>query len=147
MRTLSKDPFPGFCFNEDCFVSHTFEWKNGVKTDLGALPGGASSASNWITPNGLIVGLSENGKIDPLVPGFPEVRATLWRDRAVIDLGTLPEGGFESIASAANNRGQVVGLATNRSDRGFFGSSMWREPDTRLSLGGQRPRDRLELLG
>jgi hypothetical protein len=64
--TASADPFPNFCFNEDCFVSHTFVWKNGAQTDLGALPGGASSGSNWISANGLIAGLSENGEMDRL---------------------------------------------------------------------------------
>lgn len=111
--TALADPFPNFCFHDDCFVSHTFEWKNGVKRDLGALPGGASSDSGWISANGLIAGLSQNGEIDPLVPGLPEVHAALWRNGGVTDLGTLPEGGFESIASAVNSLGQVAGLAIN----------------------------------
>lgn len=133
--TPAPDPFPEFCLSEECFVVHTFEWKNGVKTDLGVLPGGAGSESNWVTDNGLIAGLSENGEIDPLIPGFPEIRATLWRDGDVVDLGTLPEGGFESIANAANNRGQVVGFATNTTDdaNSMFGSGfqtrafLWEE--------------------
>jgi probable HAF family extracellular repeat protein len=111
--TSTPDPFPGFCFNEDCFVSHTFERKNGHKTDLGALPGGASSAGNWISANGLIAGFSQNGETDPLIAGLPEVHAALWRNGGITDLGTLPEGGFESIAAAVNSRGQVVGLALN----------------------------------
>jgi probable HAF family extracellular repeat protein len=110
--TPTPDPFPAFCFNPDCFVSHAFQTQNGVLTDLGALPGGASSASTWISANGLIAGLSENGLIDPLVAGFPEVRAVLWRDGAIVDLGTL-EGGYESVANSVNNRSQVVGIATN----------------------------------
>ena len=111
--TALADPFPNFCFHDDCFVSHTFEWKNGVKRDLGTLPGGASSDSEWISANGLIAGLSQNGEIDPLVPGLPEVHAALWGNGGVTDLGTLPEGGFESIASAVNSQGQVAGLAIN----------------------------------
>ena len=109
----TADPFPNSCFNEDCFVSHTFEWKNGHKTDLDALPGGASSAGNWISANGLIAGFSQNGEVDPLIPGLPEVHAALWRNGGITDLGTLPEGGFESIAATVNSRGQVVGLAIN----------------------------------
>jgi len=111
--TPVSDPYPDFCFDDDCFVSHAVQWRNGVRTDLGALPGGASSASDWVSGNGLIAGLSENGELDPLIPGLPEVRAVLWRGGAITDLGTLPEGGFESIANAVNSDAQVVGLALN----------------------------------
>jgi len=110
--TSAPDPFPLFCFNGDCFVSHAFQRRNGVMTDLGVLPGGASSASAWISANGLIVGWSENGLIDPLFPGFPELRAVLWKNGEIKDLGTL-EGGNESVASAVNSLGQVVGAAAN----------------------------------
>ena len=112
-ETSTPDPFPAFCFSDDCVIAHTFVWKNGAKLDMGALPGGASSAGNWISTNGLIAGLSQNGETDPLIPGVPEVRATLWAHGRIIDLGILPEGGFESIANAVNSKGQVVGLATN----------------------------------
>jgi probable HAF family extracellular repeat protein len=57
--------------------------------------------------------VSENGEIDPLIPGLPELRAVLWRDGRVTDLGTLPSGGYESFATAVNRRGQVVGEALN----------------------------------
>jgi probable HAF family extracellular repeat protein len=36
-----------------------------------------------------------------------------------LDLGTLPEGSFENIANAVNNRGQVVGLAVNTTPDSF----------------------------
>jgi probable HAF family extracellular repeat protein len=81
-------------------------------TDLGALPGGGSSQAEWITANGLIAGISQNGQTDPLIPGFPEFRAVLWQNGGITDLGTL-EGGYESLAFAVNNRGQVVGPALN----------------------------------
>ena len=84
---------------------------NGVITDLGALPGVNSSAPVWISDNGLIAGISENGLIDPLT-GFPQLRAVLWnRSRSIVDLGTL--GGNSSMGLAANSRGQVVGVALN----------------------------------
>ncbi len=110
--TTTPDPLAPDCF-EDCFVSHVFQWQNGVATDLGALPGGGSSASTWITPNGLIAGLSETGEFDPLFPGFPEEHAVLWQKGSIIDLGTLPAGGYESEANAVNSQGQVVGAALN----------------------------------
>jgi probable HAF family extracellular repeat protein len=110
--TATPDP-DGF-FNGDFFVAHAFAWQNGVTTDLGALgavPGNNVSNASWISETGLIAGFSENDVIDPLVPGFPEIRATLWKDDQIIDLGTL--GGNESFANAVNNRGQVIGWALN----------------------------------
>src|SRR5437870_4595934 len=106
------DPFAPLCFNEDCFVSHAFKWQKGVLMDLVALSGGASSLSTWISPNGLIAGISQNGETDPLNPSFSEVRAVLMKNGQITNLGTLP-GGYESWANAVNTRAQVVGLATN----------------------------------
>jgi probable HAF family extracellular repeat protein len=77
---------------------------------LGALPGGNNSGATHISGNGLIVGASENGTIDPLT-GWPEVQAVLWRNGPITNLGTL--GGNESFSIAVNNRGQVVGQAAN----------------------------------
>ena len=109
-NTSTQDPF---CFiAPNCFVTHAFRAENGVITDLGVLDGGTDSQAVWISANGLIAGLSQNGEFDPLAPGFPEVRGVLWRNGEIVDLGTL-DGGFESLANAVNNRGQVVGLALN----------------------------------
>ncbi len=44
--------------------------------------------------------------------GLPELRAVLWQQGGITDLGTL-EGGYQSYASAVNSRGQVVGAALN----------------------------------
>jgi len=110
--TTTPDPLAPDCF-EDCFVSHVFQWQNGVASDLGALPGGGSSASTWITPNGLIAGLSETGELDPLFPALPVLHAVLWKNGTITDLGTLPEGGNQSVANSVNSRGQVAGVALN----------------------------------
>jgi len=112
LGTPFADPYDPNCLNFDCFVWHGVVGKtNGVVTDLGALPGVNSSAPVWITDNGLIAGLSENGLIDPLTD-FPQLRAVLWnQDRRILDLGTL--GGNSSMGLAANSRGQVVGVALN----------------------------------
>ena len=124
--TPVPDPFPDFCFVGDCSVTHAFRWVNGAKEDLGVLQDGVSSDATWIAENGLIAGDSENGEIDPLIPGFPEIRAVLWNGGEMIDLGTL-EGGYESIASSVNSHGQVVGLALN----GIT------DPDSMVGLGYQ----------
>lgn len=103
---------PEFCFNPgDGFFSHAFRWRNGNLTDLGTLPKGNSSQASWISANGLIAGYSDNGQFDPLVFGFRQARAVLWREGQANDLGTL--GGNESAAYAVNRRGQVVGAALN----------------------------------
>ena len=109
--TSLPDPFPGFCYLPECFVAHSFQWNNGVLTDLGALPGGGSSAAFWINEKGWITGNSENGETDPLIPGLPELRAVLWKNGEIKDLGTL--GGASSFAQAINDRGQITGLALN----------------------------------
>jgi probable HAF family extracellular repeat protein len=111
--TSVPDPFPNLCF-WDCVVAHAFQaGSDGGLTDLGALPGGGSSAPLWISANGLIAGVSENGETDPLYAGLPEFRAVLWQHGKITDLGTLPEGGYESEANAVNSAGQVVGAALN----------------------------------
>ena len=110
--TSVPDPFPDICFT-DCNVAHAFEaGADGTLHDLGALPGG-SSASTWISADGLIAGVAENGELDPLYPGLPQLRAVLWQRGAITDLGTLPGGGFQSAARSVNDFGQVVGAALN----------------------------------
>jgi len=94
----------------DPLIFHTLRWKNGKRTDLGALPGGNNSCATHISGNGLVVAASENGALDPLT-GWPEVQAVLWKNGQVINLGTL--GGNENFPLAVNNRGQVVGQAAN----------------------------------
>jgi probable HAF family extracellular repeat protein len=123
--TSTVDPnFPN-CFNLDCYVSHAFQSRDGVLTDLGALPGGGSSSAGWINARGLAIGLSQNGVIDPLTGG-PEVRAVLWEDGHITGLGTL--GGNESASIGANDRGQVIGVALNAipDPFSFFGATQAR---------------------
>jgi probable HAF family extracellular repeat protein len=86
--------------------------RDGAVTELDVLPGGMNSQTIWISRSGLIAGFSENGLIDPLT-GLPQGRAVLWtKDGQVNDLGTVP-GGNESLATAVNSRGQVVGFSNN----------------------------------
>ena len=87
--TSSPDPFPDFCFDEDCFLAHAFLAQSDLKVDLGALPGGGSSQANWISSNGLIAGTSQNGETDPLLPMFPELRAVLWTRQGLLAIHLL----------------------------------------------------------
>jgi hypothetical protein len=92
--TSIPDPnYPNSClFCSNPFIQHAFQWKSGVQTDLGALPGVNSSFATWISGNGLVAGYSENSLIDPLL-SVPELHAVLWKKGQIIDLGTL-EGGL-----------------------------------------------------
>jgi probable HAF family extracellular repeat protein len=92
-------------------VFHAFKWSGGVLKDLGALPGElTNSVATSINAEGSVVGHSENGKIDPLT-GTRELRAVLWKDGKVRNLGTF--GGNQSLVGDINDHGQIVGYALN----------------------------------
>ncbi len=110
--TNTADPFSPNCWY-DCFVDHALKFENGILIDLGALPGNSgnnSSASFGLNDSGLVVGVSENGSIDPAT-GYPEYHAVVWRHGVLSDLGTF--GGTVSQAFAVNSQGHVVGVAAN----------------------------------
>ncbi len=119
--TTTPDPFAPLCFNPDCFVSHTFQWRNGEMTDLGALPGGGSSASLWINNNASIVGYSQNGQVESSVRSAGDAGCSLgsWDDHR---LGNIR--GNESYSTALNNRGDIVGAATNTIPDPIFGTQL-----------------------
>jgi probable HAF family extracellular repeat protein len=133
---------PSGCYNSDCRVSHAFRWSRGNLHDLGALPAGSSSQSDWISRNGRwIAGFSTNGKIDPVVK-FYALIAVVWKDGRLRKIGTL--GGSQSASYAANNSGEVVGLALNKTPDSFSGlgtqtrAFLWRKGRIRDlgTLGG-----------
>jgi probable HAF family extracellular repeat protein len=93
------------------FVPAGFQWHNGVLMKLPSLGGAANcSGPAWVNDFGEAAGESEISEIDPIV-GIKEIRSVVWRNGQIRDLGTL--GGVHSAATAINNRGQIVGFATN----------------------------------
>lgn len=95
----------------DPSLVHSFEWRDGHLTDLGALPGNNSSAVFEVNGSGTGVGMSETPVTDPYT-GWPADNAVMFKNGRVINLGTLP-GGYESQANDINNLGQVSGFASN----------------------------------
>jgi probable HAF family extracellular repeat protein len=111
-ETALADPnFPNVCLFCGPNIFHALQYHDGVRTDLGALPGTNSSLANWVSGSGIVAGWSENSAIDPLL-GLPEIEAVIWKHGQVMALGTL-EGGYESVSLAVNNRGQVAGVSSN----------------------------------
>lgn len=108
---IADTPFPDPYCVFDCWVNHGFVWKNGTRTELRSLPGGASNFPVWINNDGLTAGASQNGVIDPLT-AFPEYRAVLWSSSGrITELATL--GGNQSAANAIGDHDEVVGGALN----------------------------------
>jgi probable HAF family extracellular repeat protein len=92
-------------------VFHAFKWSHGALRDLGALPGElTNSVATSMNAEGIVIGHSENGEIDPLT-GTRELRAVLWRDGRIRSLGTF--GGNQSLVGDINDHGQIVGYALN----------------------------------
>ena len=69
----TPDPNAAFgCGNPECLQVHAFRWKDGVMTDLGALPGNNDSAAGSINSRGWITGQSTSSVIDP-IQGIPAI--------------------------------------------------------------------------
>jgi len=111
-----------------CYYEHAFNWRKGVLTDLGTLPGENNSFAASINSRGAVFGVSENGLPDP-VYGVRAFVTTIWKDGEVRDLGTLG-GGLSWPGLSINDRGQAVGAATNADpDPEGFGPAIVFGPD------------------
>jgi len=110
-------------------ISHAALWVNGEDPiDLGALGGpDSNSAVAWPvkSSNGLIVGISDTADDNPLgeafscwpffapfTPNGKICKGFRWEKGVMTPLPPFP-GGYDSYATAANNRGQIVGWAEN----------------------------------
>jgi probable HAF family extracellular repeat protein len=91
-------------------VNVAVAWKTSVPLNLGALPGGYNSFAQAISADGVAVGTSETGEIDPRL-GVIESHPTVWVFGHPVDIGTF--GGGEGLANEANDFGQVTGFAQN----------------------------------
>jgi probable HAF family extracellular repeat protein len=109
-ETELPDPFPSACFNPDCLVREPLLWSAGLRVHLPSLRPGYSGGPISVNDFGVAVGFAENGEIDPLI-GAPKLKAALWMDGKVFDLGTL--GGNGASANAVTDDGLIFGGALN----------------------------------
>jgi probable HAF family extracellular repeat protein len=132
-------------------VNHALLRESRQISDIGALSPSDQNCSNalGINDKGEIAGQSENGVIDPLL-GLIEVRAVVWKDGKIIDLGTF--GGNHSAAGSINSQGQVAGFALNAipdpySIYGFFFLGSTNSTQTRGFLWQNGKKRDLGTLG
>jgi probable HAF family extracellular repeat protein len=107
-ETNIPDPFAPNCGSPNCKVMNSFEWRQGVRTRLRGLVPGADTNAFSVNERGTVAGDSTDNSIDP-VSGLPAIKATIWRDGRVVNLGTL--GGLASGALAISGNDQVTGWA------------------------------------
>jgi len=104
--TPTPDPYCGF--QGSCNAGDALQFQNGVTTDLGKLTGGIDSQVNWISANGLMTGVGDNGQPDPLSGGtLPQIHGMFWENGHLTDMGTLPGGGYIAFPTTVNDRGEV----------------------------------------
>ena len=102
-------------------ASHAFLWQTGTMTDLGTL--GGRPANKTSGPQTEAVGINDRGQIAGMSWTKQGVRhAFRWENGEMRDLGSLGAG--PSIATAINNRGDVVGWS--RTERGTH-AFLWRD--------------------
>jgi len=93
--------------------AHAFLYRNGTRTDFGALPGGDYSTAMGVNNNGEVVGYSEIGQSGSCTPNRvnpPINHAFFTLNGKITDLGNLPNStNCSSWARAINDTGEIVG--------------------------------------
>src|SRR2546421_3916985 len=125
---------------------HPVLWTDGAIQDLGVLRAGGDTPycydpiyhPDGFCSDGTATDISERGDVVGYVTDTTHfVRAFLWSDGQIRDLGVLP--GMNAYAIASNERGQVAGFGGGRVAAWEGGEGfLWRDGEVQLlgSLGG-----------
>jgi probable HAF family extracellular repeat protein len=112
--------------------SHAWLYSNGKMTelpDLSSYDQGGDSSAGGINNNHQIVGSSYDAN--------GNVRAVLWQNGTITDLGTL--GGPSAAANAINNLGQIVGTAATSTGEADFLDSNGTMTNGATNTNGSQP--------
>ena len=147
LQTATSNPTA--CFNIPN-ISLGFEYNNGSVNKLASLAGPRfCSDADSINDYGEVEGISEINAVDPVI-GFNEVRAVVWSNGHIANLGTL--GGNDSWSFGINDSGQVIGMSLNATpdpyslyDFTIFGSTLGTQ--TRAFLWQKGSMQDLGTLG
>lgn len=109
--------------------SFASRYNNGIQENLGTLPGGTSSVGVAINNSGVVAGYStyqNSGAIR---------HATLFRDGAALDLGTMTDWGNYSFALGLNDANTVVGYSAISFSTSYARAFIWDASKGMRDLG------------
>lgn len=110
----------GGLYKADCNgCRNAVKWDGSSLLELGAASGYSAAVASGINDAGHVVGHSHK-----VSNRNSEQRATLWKDGATVDLGTL--GGNNSAAYAINNSGAVIGSSHISADNTYSHATLWQ---------------------
>jgi probable HAF family extracellular repeat protein len=125
--TSTPDPLgENFCGFSTGLTCLPFVWQKGVMNRLPTL-GGNNGQAGEVNNRGQVVGLAENTTHDSTctAPQVLQIRPVLWEKGQPQELPTFP-GDSDGVATAINDKGQVVGNSGECATPGFH-ALLWQD--------------------
>jgi len=132
--TSTPDPLgEDFCGFGTYLICLPLVWQKGVPTPLPTL-GGNNGVTHQVNSRGQVVGQAENSTPDPTceAPSILQFKPVVWEKGEIQELPTIG-GDPDGIASAINDKGQVVGNSGD-CENIFFHAVLW-DHGTAIDLG------------